>query len=89
MKLFRGLRGKMEKRKYGESLREYCLSMNMPQILEEWDDEKNAPLTPDDVSRGSKKKVWWRCKKGHEWEATLMDRSSGHGCHYRASALAR
>ena len=87
MKLFRGLRGKMEKRKYGESLREYCLSMNMPQILEEWDDEKNAPLTPDDVSRGSKKKVWWRCKKGHEWEATLMDRSSGHGCHYCAGRL--
>lgn len=30
----------------------------------------------------SKKKIWWKCDKGHEWQATLDSRSKGHGCPY-------
>lgn len=33
-------------------------------LLAEWDTEKNAPLTPDDIHKGSHKKVWWRCATG-------------------------
>jgi hypothetical protein len=25
-------------------------------------------------------KVWWKCEKGHEWEALLATRSYGSGC---------
>jgi hypothetical protein len=30
--------------------------------------------------------VWWKCKSGHEWEATVSSRSNGgHGCPYCAN----
>ena len=49
--------------------------------MDEWDVERNAPLRPDSVSYGSKKKVWWRCEKGHEWEAAVYARTGGGtGC---------
>lgn len=33
-------------------------------LLKEWDESRNFPLTPDTVSYGSKKKVWWTCENG-------------------------
>lgn len=33
-------------------------------LLKEWDKSRNFPLTPDTVSYGSKKKVWWTCENG-------------------------
>lgn len=53
-----------------------------PELVKEWDYEKNAPLTPDDVTRGSGLHVWWKCLKGHEWEATVSCRTglNGRGC---------
>ena len=45
--------------------------------------EANAPLSPDSIPYGSTKKVWWKCKKGHRWQATVNNRTSGHtGCPY-------
>ena len=32
------------------------------------------------VSYGSKKKVWWLGKCGHEWQASVDSRSRGNGC---------
>ncbi len=29
-----------------------------PELVSEWS-EKNLPLTPDDITFGSNKKVWW------------------------------
>ena len=34
-------------------------------IALEWDYERNAPLTPKDVTPNSNKVVWWKCKEGH------------------------
>lgn len=51
-----------------------------PELIEEWDYDKNSPLTPDKVTKGSNKKVWWKCKKGHKWEAAIVKRSAGRGC---------
>ena len=51
-----------------------------PDLAKEWDYEKNTPLTPKDVTIGSSKKVWWKCNKGHEWEASIKSRSKGAGC---------
>lgn len=47
-----------------------------PTLAQEWNYEKNAPLTPDTVSPGSNKKVWWKCVNGHEWECSVAYRKS-------------
>ena len=37
-----------------------------PNLAKEWKYEKNGILKPSDVLPGSYKKVWWKCKNGHE-----------------------
>ena len=51
-----------------------------PELLAEWNYEKNGSLLPTSVSYGSKKKVWWICKKGHEWQAEVNCRNAGQNC---------
>ncbi len=51
-----------------------------PDIAKEWDYERNGELTPNDVSISSGKKVWWKCPKGHRWQAVIANRSKGCGC---------
>lgn len=53
-------------------------------LLKGWDESRNFPLTPDTVSYGSKKKVWWTCENGHSWQTTVHVRSEGSGCPYCA-----
>ncbi len=55
-----------------------------PDLANEWNFEKNDGLTPLDVTPGSHKKVWWKCSKGHEWQATISNRNRGSGCSYCA-----
>lgn len=57
------------------------LAKQFPALAAEWDDEKNAPLTPQDVTTGSHKLIWWRCPKGHSWRAAVYSRTTlGTGC---------
>jgi len=63
-----------------------CLATLNPDIAKEWHPTKNK-LTPFDVTCGSNKKVWWICKDGHEWEATIKNRNIGHGCLYCTKQL--
>lgn len=53
-----------------------------PELLKEWNYEKNNKLKilPNEILPNSQKKVWWICAKGHEWEASLNNRSRGRGC---------
>ena len=54
-----------------------------PTIAKEWNHEKNGDLLPTMIGRGSAKKVWWRCEKGHEWQALVYARAKGNtGCPY-------
>ena len=53
-----------------------------PETAKEWDYEKNAPLTPDQVSTFSNRRVWWKGRCGHEWYALISSRADGHGCPY-------
>lgn len=55
-----------------------------PKIAKEWHPDLNGDLTPSDVTRGSKKKVWWVCRKGHTWQAPVHERTAGRGCPYCA-----
>lgn len=60
------------------------LATTHPKLAHEWDYEKNTILLTS-VSAGSHKKVWWKCGKGHSWEATICDRAGGvWGCPYCA-----
>jgi hypothetical protein len=58
------------------------LAVVKPGIAKEWHPTKNGKMTPRDVTSFSSKKVWWRCSKGHEWQATVYNRSNGSGCPY-------
>ena len=59
------------------------LSGLYPNVAKQWHPDSNGDLTPEDVTYGSNKKVWWICQKypGHEWEATPAERTTrGSGC---------
>lgn len=58
------------------------LATTHPDLAKEWHPTKNHPLTPQQVRKGSMKKMWWQCEKGHEWEASLLNRSNGNQCPY-------
>jgi hypothetical protein len=60
----------------------YNLEVINPGLAREWHPAKNGTLTPGDVTPHSNKKVWWNCRKGHEWEAHISHRSNGIGCPY-------
>ena len=59
----------------------YPLSVTNPELLAEWDYDKNE-ITPDKVSKGSDVPVWWRCPKGHGYESVVYSRVGGCGCPY-------
>lgn len=52
-----------------------------PELLKEWDYEKNVDLDPSQLLSGSGKRAWWKCSQcGHEWETIIANRTKGHGC---------
>lgn len=51
-----------------------------PTLAAQWHPEKNGALTPEQVSAGSDRRVWWRCSRGHEWQASAATRTAGRGC---------
>ena len=65
-----------------ESLYDFCIANRKEALLRQWDREKNAPLTPSNVSQGSHKKVFWRCENNHVWNAAVYARTEGSGCPY-------
>jgi len=57
------------------------LASKYPELLTEWDREKNKDLDPSAVTPHVGKKVWWRCIKGHGWQATVYNRTkNSSGC---------
>lgn len=60
------------------------LQSKKPELAKQWHPDKNMLLTPNDVSSGSGKKVWWICSKNHEWKAVISSRNQGIGCPYCA-----
>lgn len=53
-----------------------------PELAEEWHPRLNGGVCPNEVMPGSNRKVFWICKKGHYWEATISSRVAGRGCRY-------
>ena len=58
-----------------------------PKIAKEWHPTKNGRITPDLFIPGSAEVVWWLCPKcGNEWQASIVNRTKGHGCDICATA---
>lgn len=55
------------------------LAAMRPELVCEWSD-KNLPLTPDKITYGSNKIVWWKAACGHEWQTSVKARSKGENC---------
>ena len=61
-----------------------------PDLLLEWDFEKNIDLDPYSFAPGSHKLIWWKCPKFncefkcvHSWQAQILQRVRlGSGCPY-------
>ena len=60
--------------------KDHNLGVKHPELIKEWHPTLNGDLTPYDVTPKSGKSVWWRCKRGHEWEAEIKSRANGASC---------
>jgi len=81
----------IKQRTYGQSC-PYCanrrvlfgyndLQTTHPNIAKQWHPTKNGSLTPQQVTFGSGKKVWWLCSKcGYEWKSSVLNRTKGRSC---------
>lgn len=67
-----------------KSLYDFCVENRKVELLEQWDQAANGDMTPRTVARGSGKKVWWRCRNGHRWQAVVNSRTRGSGCPFCA-----
>ncbi len=71
-----------------KTCKDNCLKTTNPILSKEWHPTKNN-LTSEEITYGSTTKVWWLCKKNHEWVAPVYARSiQGSGCPYCASKKA-
>ena len=60
--------------------KDYNLAALYPDIAKEWHPNKNGDLSPEKITPGSGKKVWWICSEEHEYEASIVNRSKKRGC---------
>lgn len=56
--------------------KENCLATRYPELAKEWHPTKNKNLTPYDVLPSARRKVWWKCSEGHEWESRIDHRNN-------------
>lgn len=58
------------------------LAAKHPKLREQWHSTKNGSLTPDQVSAGSNRKIWWQCPiaQDHVWRAAVHTRVRSDGC---------
>ncbi len=56
------------------------LATTEPQVAAEWHPTRNGMLTPEMVTAGSHKKVFWECTEGHVWKAVIYSRTASQKC---------
>lgn len=59
-----------------------------PDLAVEWNHERNGKLTPQTVGARTTRRVWWTGRCGHEWQASIANRTHGTGCPYCAGRRA-
>ena len=61
------------------------LAITHPEKAKEWHPTLNGDLTPNNVTAGSGKKVWWNCPTHGEYESMIFNRvKNNNGCPYCA-----
>ncbi len=56
-----------------------------PDLAKQWHPTRNLQLNANEVSVGSRRRVWWMCPEGpdHEWQASVRNRVAlDQGCPY-------
>ncbi|MDO4312499.1 MAG: zinc-ribbon domain-containing protein [Eubacteriales bacterium] len=71
-----------------QSLYDFCIENNKSDLLQQWDGMANGEMTPKTITYGSGRKAWWRCERGHTWQAVINSRSNGCGCPVCAGKVA-
>ncbi|MCB1282373.1 MAG: DEAD/DEAH box helicase family protein, partial [Salinibacterium sp.] len=56
------------------ALAEVSLAARFPTIAAEWHPERNGDITPEAVDADHQMNAWWRCERGHEFQATVRSR---------------
>lgn len=51
-----------------------------PKIAAQWHPALNGALTPEMVTAGNTKSVWWQCPEGHVWRAIVYSRAGPAKC---------
>lgn len=51
------------------------LESQFPELILEWDYQKNHDLSPSQFVRGSAEKVWWHCPNGHSYKTSISNRA--------------
>ena len=67
------------------SFYDYCMSQGKESLLQEFDTKKNPGVSLATLTHGSHQALWWRCGKGHSWQAAVKTRVAGTGCPYCAN----
>jgi len=60
-----------------------------PDLIKEWHPTKNGKSNPTNVTCDHAEEVWWLCKNGHEWKATVKSRMVGDTCPLCVSELVK
>ena len=56
------------------------LATREPELARQWHPDLNGVLTPEMVTAGSHRKVWWICPEGHVWKAVIYSRAGPRKC---------
>ena len=64
------------------------LATARPDLLEQWDYDKNQ-INPSEILPSSHEKAWWKCDKSHSWQAMVFSRTreNAAGCPYCTGRL--
>jgi len=71
-----------------KATKEHNLALSFPSLVSEWHPTKNK-LNPEDYLPSSHFKVWWQCKKLHEWQTAINNRTRGTGCPFCSGQSSR
>ena len=55
--------------------KDHNFAVAYPELLKELDFNKNENLDLSKLAPRSNKKVWWKCDKGHSWQATIQNKT--------------
>lgn len=56
------------------------LAAKAPDVAAQWHPTLNGNLTPEMVTPGGRRRVWWQCPLGHTWKAFVYSRTGAQRC---------